>query len=254
MTIRWDQACHQGRFLLVGICLMMVSLEVIAGIPVQSPPSRPDRGGLPVVDRVTSPKLAWGWDSLQALVAMREKSRNPSLLSFEGVLEQASVVVRPLAEGGGEVGEWFLRLDGGTTMAFAVESPPSPVPAVGRRVQMVGVTAGFLEAVGRDGTKRTWGLFASRFVEVLPASTPLAGMSGVVGLVLFLLVGWVVLVAWTRRSRGPLMMVEKKQAPVDVGESGDLPEDPVEAMTRLAARHHVGVDGYHDEEIKDASP
>ena len=49
-------------------------------------------------------------------------------------------------------------------------------------------------------------------------------------------------------------MVEKKQAPVDVGESGDLPEDPVEAMTRLAARHHVGVDGYHDEEIKDASP
>ncbi|MBC04620.1 MAG: hypothetical protein CMJ34_15160 [Phycisphaerae bacterium] len=205
---------------------------------------------LPVVDRVTAPELESGWRNLRIIEEEAERAPRPPHVTLEGVLEQESVLVRPLAEGGGRVGEWFIRADDGTIVACAVESPPSPPPAVGERVVMSVATAGLLEAVGRDGKKRTWPLNAARFLATGPAASGFSGPRWVVGPILVLLIVWMVLAVRIRRS-SPARVTVDRPGPVTGPGEEDLPDDPAEALSRLAALHD-GESG--EDQTKKSSP
>lgn len=192
------------------------------------------------VDRVTSPAIEEGWDRLHELVALATRLDQPTLVGLSGTLEQASVVIRPLAEGGGGIGEWFIRTPDGTTIACAVEEPPNPSPVAGTIVELVGFPAGMLEATGRDGVGRTWPLFVARFSGVAAMPSGGSPLPYIVGGVLVLLAAWMVLVVRTRRlvrgaSVAPLRTTEATEG--TEGMETELPEDPAEAMSMLAARH-----------------
>lgn len=200
-----------------------------------------DPGPGPVFQSVTSPRLAEGWDRLRA----GDEANDSSLVVQEvsGLLEQASLMSRPLAQGGGRVAEWFIRTEDGTTVAFALDSSPSPAP-VGDMVVVQGVRVGVLVAVGRDGVERRWSLYAGRYVGLVPGST---AMAWVAGSVLLMAIVWMMLVVRTRRGRRARPGLDRRLADVDHEEG--LPEDPAEAMATLAALHDAGtVANHHDVE------
>ena len=209
----------------------------------------------PTVRSVTSSGLAPGWEILR-------RAENPGgppmeLVEVQGVLEQAAVMTRPLSDGGGLVGEWFVRRDDRTTLAFAVESPPSPAP-VGDTVVMRGVPAGQLLAVGRDGIERAWGLYTGRFVETRAEATVSTAFWGVAGGGLLMAIVWMMLVVRNRRpGRWDKGGLRSKSLPPDPdgmqGEQG-LPGDAAAAMAMLAALHDGSrIPNRHDAE-KDPTP
>jgi hypothetical protein len=193
----------------------------------------------PIVERVASPDLEAGWNRLRDLAAVAPGLDRAPLVELEGTLEQASAQSRPLAEGGGRVGEWFLRLADGTTVVCAVEDPPDPAPATGARVTLLGCPWGTLEATGRDGVRRSWPLHVSVFGGVVPAPSGGRWWPLMMGTVLVLLVVWTVLVARIRRSRRTTSRGGGGISPKEKG-STDLPDDPAEAMSVLAGRHADG--------------
>ncbi|MCP4836643.1 MAG: hypothetical protein GY895_17975 [Phycisphaera sp.] len=194
----------------------------------------------PTVDRVTSSEIEAGWDRLHELVALATRLDQPALVGLSGTLEQASDVIRPFAEGGGVVGEWFIRTPDGTTIACAVEEPPAPSPVAGTVVELVGFPAGMLEATGRDGVGRTWPLFVARFSGVAAMPSGGSPLPYIVGGVLLLLAAWMVLVVRTRRLvRGDAVVTPRTIEAMEAAEEFEtgLPEDPAEAMSVLAARN-----------------
>ena len=175
MTIR--------RHLAAGILGLLVTLSAVVVSAGQAVDAGSD-ASFPVVDRVTSPAINQAWNRLQELVALAARLDQPSLMGLSGTLEQASVVARPLVEGGGGVGEWFIRTSDGSTIACAVQEPPTPSPSPGTIVELVGFPAGMLEATGRDGVVRSWPLFTSRFTGVVTAPSSGSPLPYIVGGVL----------------------------------------------------------------------
>lgn len=209
----------------------------------------------PTVESVTSPELAAGWE-----IFRNEEDLGGPPLDIEevkGFLEQAAVMTRPLSEGGGQVGEWFLRREDRTTLAFAVDSPPSPAP-VGETVVMRGVQVGQLVAVGRDGIERGWALYAGRFVETHAQTKRSALVWMVGGVVLVMAIVWMMLVVRNRRQgQGRKGRIRSKSPDHDLArtqEEQGLPGDPAAAMAMLAALHDGrSIANQHDVE-KDPLP
>lgn len=228
MTIR--------RHLAAGILGLLVTLSAVVVSAGQAVDAGSD-ASFPVVDRVTSPAINQAWNRLQELVALAARLDQPSLMGLSGTLEQASVVARPLVEGGGGVGEWFIRTSDGSTIACAVQEPPTPSPSPGTIVELVGFPAGMLEATGRDGVVRSWPLFTSRFTGVVTAPSGGSPLPYIVGGVLLLLAAWMVLVIRTRRLVRGVTPVPARAVEAAEALEADLPKDPAEAMSVLAARH-----------------
>ena len=190
------------------------------------------------VRRVTSPRLEPGWEILRN--ENRRGGPSPGIEAVEGFLEQATVMTRPLSEGGGLVGEWFLRQEDRTTLAFAVDAPPSPAP-VGEWVVMRGVRVGQLVAVGRDGIERSWTLHAGRFTETRASAASSAVLWVVGGVVLVMAIVWMSLMARNRRHVRGLAGRGRWKSPdrdlAGLQEELGLPGDPAAAMAMLAALH-----------------
>jgi len=209
--------------------IVAVRIAVFAVLSsVLVPAARADDIG--IVEQVTAIRFPAAWNVLEEL-EVRENEVDPWRKA--GVLQQASAFVRPLEQGGGRVGEWFVDLDSGR-VAVAVDDPPDPAPPVGARVVVRAVPAGVLSATSRDGVRRSWPLMVGRFVEIAPSNGGSGGFAIVLAVVLGMLVVWMFLVVRGRSAARATRPLGRPAEPPrrDVG----LPSDPAEALSVLAER------------------
>ncbi len=155
------------------------------------------------------------------------------LFQIAGILEQQSWLQTPHAT----IAEWFVRDDAGRPILLYVCGLPSDHEFPPR--QSVTVPARFYKRVrdtARDGRVHQYPAFVGAFPQPVRAGAGLGQLWIAVAAVAVLLVVFLALVVFVRRSGrssniGPrLVMMES-----DLGET-PLPDDPVEALAELRRR------------------